>query len=216
MLKLKSFTFGPVQENTYLLYDDSGSTAIIDCGVSNFHEQNRLKDFIDTNNLDVNMLINTHMHFDHAMGNPWAKETFPDIVCYAPHKDIDGMPSVVEQMKSFMPIVQGNLDLPKNHYTDINDGYNIRLGDTDIVVLDVPGHSPGHVALYIKEQNIVMSGDTLFCEGIGRTDLWGGDYATLINSIRIKLLTLPDDTFVYSGHGIYTTIGYERVNNPFL
>lgn len=213
-MNIHCFTFGPVAVNTYILYKGN-EAVIVDCGVSNDYERERLISFLNNNNLTLVALLNTHMHFDHVMGNVWAVNTFKDIKCYAPHKDIDGLPPVSKQIERFMIVEPEKIDLPKDNYIDIKEGDKICLADEEISVIDVPGHSPGHVAFLTKDKSVI-AGDVLFYESIGRTDLWGGSLHTLIKSIKEKLFVLPDDTIVYSGHGEKTTIGHEKRNNQFI
>lgn len=214
-MEIKCFTFGPVAVNTYVLYKDTDAV-IIDCGVSDCQEQDKLKLFLSDRGLTPTALLNTHMHFDHALGNVWAINTFKGIKCYSPHRDIEGLPPVSVQMGRFMMVESAKTDLPLGNYTDIKEDDVIRLSDMEIKVLEVPGHSPGHVAFFIDSCKSIFTGDVLFYESIGRTDLWGGSFEILLKSIKDKIFSLPDDVTVYPGHGEKTTIGHEKINNPFI
>ena len=156
-------------------------------------------------------LLNTHCHLDHVFGNKWVHETYG----LEPHLHPNE-----EAMLALAPVSGERWGLPFQNYTGplhfLNDGDSLFLGDTEIQVILAPGHSPGSICFYIHSQGDLMGGDVLFRGSIGRTDLPGGDSETLLHSIREKLWVLPDETIVYSGHGIKTTIGYEKRNNPFL
>lgn len=211
MLKIKQFTFNPVQENTYVIFNDKGACAIIDPGCYFDNEYKELTDFILTNNLVPKCLLNTHCHLDHIFGN----------------KRIAGLYKLELQMHpneknlfDLAPVSGERWGLPFENYEGpiiyFNEGDQVKLDDDVLEIFLTPGHSPGSVTFYNRDGKFVISGDVLFRSGIGRTDLPGGDFDTLIASIRNKLFTLPDDVIVYSGHGPETTIGEEKVSNPFL
>jgi len=209
MLKIQSFSFNPFQENTYVV--GSGTEAIIiDPGNSDRHESDELDAYIAEEKLKVKYLLNTHCHIDHVLGNYHVKEKYK--VPFLIHEN--DLP-VLRAVKTYA----SNYGFPL--YTEclpdsfLKEGDEIILGDTKAKVLFVPGHAPGHIAFYFKEEKKLFSGDVLFRSSIGRTDLPGGDFDTLIDSIHQKLFTLPDDVTVYSGHGPTTTIGVEKVTNPF-
>lgn len=211
MLSIQSFVFSPVQENTYVLYNDNGECCIVDPGCYFGNERNELKDFIQNSGLTPKYLLNTHCHLDHVFGNKFVHDTWGLTL----HLHEQEMP-VLE----YAPVSGMSWGLPFDNYRGdhifLREGDSIRLGDDTLTVLFTPGHAPGHISFYCREQNMIFSGDVLFRESIGRTDLPGGDLDILLNSIRTKLFTLPDETIVYSGHGPETTIGYEKKNNPFL
>jgi hydroxyacylglutathione hydrolase len=211
MIHIKAFTFSPISENTYVLYNNEGKAIIIDPGCYFPNEQETLKNFLTDNSLTPVYLLNTHCHLDHVFGNKWVHETYG----LEPHLHPNE-----EAMLALAPVSGERWGLPFQNYTGplhfLNDGDTVLLGDTEIQVILAPGHSPGSICFYIPSQGDLMGGDVLFRGSIGRTDLPGGDSDTLLHSIREKLWVLPDETVVYSGHGIKTTIGYEKRNNPFL
>ena len=211
MIHIKAFTFSPISENTYVLYNNEGKAIIIDPGCYFPNEQETLKNFLTDNSLTPVYLLNTHCHLDHVFGNKWVHETYG----LEPHLHPNE-----EAMLALAPVSGERWGLPFENYTGplhfLNDGDSLFLGDTEIQVILAPGHSPGSICFYIPSQGDLMGGDVLFRGSIGRTDLPGGDSETLLHSIREKLWVLPDETIVYSGHGIKTTIGYEKRNNPFL
>lgn len=212
MVQVKSFTFNFFNENTFVLWDDeTKESAIIDPGVYSSDEQITLTDFITNQHLNVKFLINTHCHIDHILGCKFVKEKF-NPVYYAPEKDILLLENSVMQAQMF----DINFEEPPSPDKLINDETELFLGDSKIVFLFTPGHTPGEYCLYLEKEKICITGDVLFKEGIGRTDLWGGNYDALINSIENKLFSLPDDVKIYPGHGDESTIGYEKQYNPFL
>ena len=209
MLAVKSFTFNPFQENTYVL-SSQGEAVIIDPGNSNKHETKELDDYIASQNLSVKYLLNTHCHIDHVLGNYDVKEKYKVPFMIHPND----LP-VLRSVKSYA----SNYGFPM--YTEclpdsyLAEGDEVVFGDARTKVLFVPGHAPGHIAFYFEEDKKIFSGDVLFRSSIGRTDLPGGDFDTLINSISQRLFTLPDETVVYPGHGPTTKIGFEKKHNPF-
>lgn len=211
MLSLKSFTFNPVQENTYVLYNENKECCIIDPGCYFSEEQQQLKAEIEKSGLKPVLLLNTHCHLDHIFGNKFVHETWGlELHIHEKEKPVlDRGPESGLRWQLPFENYQG----PLNY---IKEGTNIKLGNEELEVLFTPGHSPGSVSFYYEAGGFVIGGDVLFNGSIGRTDLPGGDYDTLINSIQTKLFTLPDDTKVYSGHGTMTTVGLEKMNNPFV
>ena len=211
MFTVKAFTFSPVQENSYLLYNETGEVIVIDPGCYFPEERDVLQSFITQNKLLPTLLLNTHCHLDHVFGNKWIHETYNLLLHIHPNE---------KQVLDFAPASGLMWNLPFDNYNGalvyLNEGETIKLGEDELSILFAPGHSPGHLCFYCKKQNFVIGGDVLFRESIGRTDLPGGHHETLINSIKTRLLVLPDDTKIYSGHGPVTTIGYEKRNNPFL
>lgn len=211
MITVQQFTFNPVQENTYLLCHQNGNSILIDPGCYYTAEQDLLKKFIDDYNLTIIQLINTHCHLDHVFGNKWAAETFNLELFIHP---------LEEKLLEYAPISGTQWGLSFENYNGklhfINEGDTLQLDDEVLEIFHTPGHSPGSLSFYNKNHNILISGDVLFKESIGRTDLPLGDYNTLIKSIQNKLFVLPNETKVYSGHGPKTTIGHEKENNPFL
>lgn len=211
MIKLKFFTFSPVHENTYLLYNEQGKAIIIDTGCYFSAEQETLKNFIKDTGLTPERLLNTHCHLDHVFGNKWVHDTWGLELWLHPDE---------EKMLALAPVSGEKWGLPFDNYKGplhfLNHGDTIKLGDDELRVIFTPGHSPGSVCFYCEKQKMLIGGDVLFRDSIGRTDLFGGDHETLLKSIREQLFVLPDDVVVYPGHGVATTIGYEKMNNPFL
>lgn len=211
MFTVKAFTFSPVQENTYVLYNDKGNAFIIDPGCYFEEERDTLAQFLQQNKLQPVKLLNTHCHLDHVFGNKWVYETYGLELHLHPNE---------QQVLAYAPTSGLMWNLPFDNYNGpfhfLNAGDELLLGDDLLKVLFAPGHAPGHVCFYCEKQGFVIGGDVLFRESIGRTDLPGGNHETLLNSIRTQLFTLPDETVVYSGHGPTTTIGYEKKHNPFL
>ena len=216
MLKIHQFTFGPVQENTYVLYDEeSHEAAIVDPGCMRHSEEEKLRDFITERGLTPTLMLCTHQHFDHVWAAAYVLKEWPHITAYANAIDFEKLPLPSEQLKGYaipLPLE----DVPAERYTMVGQDDLIRLGSEELRVLFVPGHAPGHLAYYAPESGILLSGDTLLQGTIGRTDFWYGSYDQLVESIRTQYLPLPDETIVFSGHGPETTIGYERRKNPFL
>jgi len=212
MVKVKVFTFNLFAENTIVLWDnETKEAAVIDPGTSTPDEQNILSDFISSENMKVKYLINTHCHIDHILGCKFIKEKF-NPVYYAPENDIPLLNHAQQQAQMFDIIME---EPPKPDQL-INDDTVLFLANSKLKFLFTPGHTPGEFCIYLEKENICITGDVLFNESIGRTDLWGGDYNTLLDSINKKLLTLPDQVVIYPGHGEASTIGYEKQNNPFL
>lgn len=210
-LQLKTFTFNPFSENTYVLFDETRECVIIDPGCSDKQEEQELKAFIEAEGLKVVRLLNTHCHIDHVLGNHLVASTF-------------GVPLEIHEIEltvlRAVPSYSAAYGFPK--YQEVlpekflKEGEPVHFGRTTLEVLFTPGHAPGHVVFYHPESSILVGGDVLFQRSIGRTDLPGGDYQTLISSIKTKLFTLPDQVKVYPGHGPATTIGEEKTSNPFL
>jgi hydroxyacylglutathione hydrolase len=211
MIQLHSFTFGPFQENTYLLWDETLECLIIDPGNSTASEHKALSDFISEKKLKPVRLILTHAHIDHINGNKYVLDTYgllPEV-----HKDDVFF---IERHAATGAMYGLLVDPSPMAETFIAEGDVITFGNSKLDVIHTPGHAPGHVTFYNQEQGFMISGDVLFYGSIGRTDLPMGNFETLIDSIKTKLFPLGDDMKVYSGHGPSTTIGFERMNNPFL
>lgn len=211
MTKIKIFVFNPFQENTFLLYDETNECVVIDAGCNEEHEFEKIDDFIKENNLKLISIINTHCHIDHIMGNAYLINKYN--ANSIAHKE--DMP-LLERSKDMALAFGFNVQEPPMPGSFVSDGDEIKFGNTTLIVKHVPGHSPGSIALYNEEDKFVIVGDVLFAGGIGRTDLPGGDYDTLITSINEKLFTLNGDTVVYPGHGGSTTITHEKSTNPFF
>ncbi|MCB2197552.1 MAG: MBL fold metallo-hydrolase [Bacteroidetes bacterium] len=211
MTKIKTFVFNPFQENTFLLYDETNECIIIDAGCNEEHEFEAIDKFIEENNLILRSIVNTHCHIDHIMGNAYLvnKYKVPSVA----HKD--DMP-LLERSNDMALAFGFKVEEPPVPNQFVTEGEKITFGNTELEVKHVPGHSPGSIALYCETESFVIVGDVLFTGSIGRTDLPGGDYDTLIASINDKLFTLPADTEVYPGHGEKTTVAHEKSTNPFF
>ena len=210
MLQVKKFVFNPFMENTYVLFDETNSCVIIDPGCVEKEEENELLEFIESNTLVVKQLINTHCHIDHVLGNAFVKRKF-NVPLFI-HPIEEAMLRAVKSYASNYGFFQYQDSTPDSF---LNEGDHVAFGNQKLDVLFVPGHSPGHIAFYDQTTKVLIGGDVLFENSIGRTDLPGGDYDTLINSIHQKFFTLPDDVTVYCGHGSETSIGFEKRTNPF-
>jgi hydroxyacylglutathione hydrolase len=210
MLQVQSFVFNPFQENTFVLFDETKECIVVDPGCSDEAERTQLKTFIDHQKLKVKLLLNTHCHIDHVLGNRFVKETFK--VNLLIHRIEE---AVLQASEIYAPSYGFHLyqHQPADGFLEEED--IITFGNQTFVVLFVPGHSPGHVAFYNEKNRILIGGDVLFYNSIGRTDLPGGNHELLINSIHTKLFTLPDKVRIYPGHGPETTIGFEKKTNPF-
>lgn len=213
MLKVARFGFYLFGINTYVVYDpESKEAAIIDPGMSRPEETEAMEKFINREHLKVTHLINTHLHVDHAVGDEWVSKNY-DVPVEAHPEDKSLGGGVAQQARMFgLTGINSKVEIGK----ELHDGDKVKIGDDCLDVLHVPGHSPGSIALYSPSSGFVISGDALFQGSIGRTDLPGGDHRTLINAIKTKLMTLPEDTLVLSGHGDATTIGDEAKHNPYL
>lgn len=211
MLQIKTFTFNTFQENTYVLHDDTQECIIVDPGCYEIAEQDELKNYITLHKLTPVKLLNTHTHVDHVLGNAFVFRDW-------------GLKPSIHRMD--LPILHAIPSYSSNYGLDYEESPEpelfleeediIRFGQTELKVLFTPGHSPGSISFYSQNDGFVIAGDVLFYRSIGRTDLTGGNYETLIHSIKSKLMPLPDDTKVYSGHGPTTTIISEKKYNPFL
>lgn len=214
MITIKQFIVNPVQENCFVVSDASNEAVIIDCGCFSANEWIGIKNYISSNNLKVVALLNTHLHFDHVLGNRFPYEDF-GLVAQAHSNDLSLYQNIGTQLSLFFGDMFRGINMPKIN-TNLKSNDLIAFGTHKLKVIETPGHSRGSVCFYCEEENTLWSGDTLFEGSIGRTDLEGGNYATLIKSITDKLLTLPENTKVYPGHGSYTTIADEKMYNPYL
>lgn len=210
MIHIRDFTFNPFQENTYVLHDETGEAVIIDAGCYEAVEQSEIRNFIQLKNLQVVNIINTHCHIDHVLGNSFVKDLYK-------------VPLLIHALE--LPVLRAvktyssNYGFPAYHEVlpdgELKQGTTLRFGKSSMEILFVPGHSPGHVVFYQPEQKFIIGGDVLFKRSIGRTDLPGGNHQLLINGIHQQLFVLSDDVVVYPGHGPTTTLGEEKMYNPF-
>ncbi|MEP6626970.1 MAG: MBL fold metallo-hydrolase [Ginsengibacter sp.] len=211
MFQIKVFTFNPVQENTYLLYNEQNECIIIDPGCYFDDEKDQLKSFINLNKLQPRMLLNTHCHLDHVFGNKFVSEEYKLTLQTHP---------LEKQVLELAPSSGLMFNLPFDNYQGeviyLEEGDVISLGDDQLEVIHAPGHSPGSICFYCAKQKFIIGGDVLFQNSIGRTDLPFGSHEDLIRNIKEKLFKLPGDVKVYSGHGPATTIGEEMKSNPYL
>jgi hydroxyacylglutathione hydrolase len=213
MLRIVSFTFNGFAENTYLLIDEATrATAIVDPGAYSRAEQQTLRDYVAEHDLDVKFLLNTHAHIDHVLGNAFVLNTYPGIPFLLHALDLPTLRAVTTYAAPYGFAAYE----PAEPTGELVAGQVIVLGESELSVRFAPGHAPGHVVFYDEASGQLVGGDVLFKSSIGRTDLPGGDHNTLLKSIKDELLTLPDATVVYPGHGPTTTIGAERRSNPFL
>jgi len=211
-MNVKSFTFNPFQENTYIIYDQSKECLIIDPGCYTDAERKELKSFIEEKELTPVKLINTHCHIDHILGNKFASEQWDLELCM--HKeDLPLLENAAEISKMYGLDDYEGSPYPKRF---LAQGDTLTFGESSFEILFTPGHAPGHICLYSKENNLLIAGDVIFQRSIGRTDLPGGNHSALINSIITQLFPLPNETQVFCGHGPSTNLGYEKEHNPFL
>jgi len=211
MLKVEKFVVNPLGENSFVLFDETRECILVDPGFYFEEEFDEIKEFVSKNQLVPVKIVNTHCHFDHIMGVEFIRNEY-GIPFEAHPDDAFWVEKVVDQGKMFG--FEINPIRPIDKFLVENE--NVKFGNTELKVIHVPGHSPGHVCLYNGDAGILVAGDVLFYGSIGRTDLPGGDYHTLISNIRNKLFALPDDTIVYCGHGPETKTGFEKRTNPFL
>lgn len=212
-MRIARFEFSLFGINTYIVYDpETKDCAVIDPGMSSDMERNAIADFIKSNNLRLTQIINTHLHIDHVVGNEWLKSKY-SAPTLANDNDKHLGQMISQQALMFgLPFDVKPVEIDEK----LNDGDTITIGNGYLRVITVPGHSKGSIALYDPQDGFLISGDTLFAGSVGRTDLPGGSYKELMDSIRISLSKLPPDTVVYPGHGPVTTIGHELRTNPFL
>jgi hydroxyacylglutathione hydrolase len=210
-MEIYRLVFNPIKVNTYILADKSGDCAIIDCGCYDRNEFNELTDLIEQKKLKPVLLLNTHCHLDHIFGNRFMLETY-NLGTLCDKEDERNRENSVNHAIMFGL----SMEIPPAPAGFLTDRQKISFGSSELVVLQVPGHSRGSVAFYSSNEKSVFTGDALFAGSIGRTDLPGGNYETLINSITKKLFTLQPETVVYPGHGDKTSIGTEISSNPYF
>jgi hydroxyacylglutathione hydrolase len=211
MINITAFIFNSFQENTYVLNDETKECVIVDPGFSTKVEKKLMDDFFTSQNLNPVAIINTHCHIDHILGCEYLQKTYK-IPFYIHKNEIDLLQVSKEYAKLF-GIEIDHIPQP-DKFLDEGDVFN--FGNSVLSVLHVPGHSPGSICFYANNDKFILTGDVLFRGSIGRSDLPGGDYDTLIKNIKSKILILPREVLVFSGHGPNTTIGLEYDTNPFL
>lgn len=208
---IETFYFNDLRTCCYVLYDEAGECAIIDPGCIKRTECDRLAGFIEKHGLKPRMIIQTHGHFDHVMGNAFVSGKW-HVPTYINSADLDQM----RRSKSYGSYFGYDFGEPSSDVRDMKEGDVLKVGEISLKVLPAPGHTPGGVLLYDEKGGYVFTGDTIFCGSIGRTDLPGGDYDMLRRSIVSEILPLPSDTVIYPGHGPATDVGREKMTNPFL
>jgi hydroxyacylglutathione hydrolase len=210
-MEIFRLVFSPVQVNTYILADQHGGCAIIDCGCYDEIEFERLVRFFEEKNLNPVLLLNTHCHLDHVFGNSFIYKKY-NLLTHASKDEEMNRLNAADHASLFGLY----MDPPPEVSEFISDNQNLVFGNTTLRSIKVPGHTAGSIAFYSESDGCVFTGDALFEGSIGRTDFPGGDYDTLIRSINTRLFTLPPDTKVYPGHGSETTISKEKKSNPFF
>ncbi len=213
MLKIKKFTFNMFGINTYVIWNpETREAAVIDPGMIDGKEETEIDSFISGESLNINNLINTHMHVDHIFGDKYIKEKYCVDVLASPDDSFLGERAAMQCRMFGLPGGMAAVNIDRQ----LNDGDIINIGGENVEIMSVPGHSPGSLVLYFPESRWAITGDVLFRRSIGRTDLVAGNHTQLLDGIRRKLFSLPDDVKVYPGHGDYTTIGEEKAENPYL
>ena len=211
MIQVKSFTCNPYQENCYLLFDETHECVIIDPGMYTGDEQNALLKFIAENKLKPVLLLNTHCHIDHVLGNKFVYDTYGLLPRFH-----EGELPVLTAVVSYAPQMGIRYEVSPLPEVYLEAAGTIEFGNSKLKLIFAPGHSPAHLCFYGEDDQFLIGGDVLFYQSIGRTDLPGGNHAQLLKNIREKLFVLPDECTVYPGHGPATSIGLEKKNNPFL
>lgn len=217
-MKIQQYTLGPIEENSFIVSDESGEAVIIDCGCFAESEWRQMKKYIEENGLKVVHLLNTHLHFDHTLGNRFALRDY-GLKAEASPADYYLYEGMHEHMALFIgEHITNKFDLSFTNAlgTPLYDGGQVTFGHTTLDIIATPGHTPGGLCFYQKEEGVLFSGDSLFMGSIGSTDLQGGDDATLVKGLTKRILTLPPSTVVYTGHGPSTTIEHELNYNPYL
>jgi len=212
MLKIKKFTFNPIAENTFLVWDtETLEGIVVDPGMYDDREKDEFNSFIKSNSINLGTMLATHCHIDHILGTKFIKDEY-SAEYLADEKDLP-LIDFAKGQASMVNLVIDELPHPDKFLTADSE---MVFNGIKTKVLATPGHSPGEVCFYFEEPKFCITGDVLFKENIGRTDIWGSDYKTILSSIKNKLLTLPDEVRIYPGHGADSTIGYEKLHNPFL
>ena len=215
MLKIKQFAFNPFGENTYVLFDTETKDAlVVDPGMTSPQEFSLFDSFIEQNGLKITQIVNTHLHLDHCFGDNYVRDRYGAKV-YAHAADAPLGASLAMQARQF-GMVPPEGSAPVEIDVKLTDGDTLSLGSHKLTVIHVPGHSPGGIALYCPEGRFAFVGDSIFCGSIGRTDLPGGSHEELLSNLRGKILTLPDDTTLLTGHDRATTVAREKAGNPYL
>lgn len=211
-MNIETLVFNPIQENTYILWDETLECVVVDAGNRSQRENTALESFIAEKRLKPVMAINTHGHFDHTMGVEFVRERYGAKFAMSSRDSY-----LLDAFKTGTVVYGMTLEaMPSTIDIDLAVTKEIKFGNTTLTIIETPGHTPGHVSLYEPEGKTLLTGDTLFRESIGRTDLPGGDYVALMDSITKKIIPLGDEVMVYPGHSETTTIGHESLYNPFV
>ena len=212
MTTVQSFEVNYFSENTYIVYDETKEGVIIDCGCMNKEEQQLISRFVSEQQLTLKRYLCTHLHLDHIFGNQFVWKQY-GLKPEASKADVEGLPSPIDQAKAFrLPLAIQEVAV--EHF--LAGGQIVQFGKTQLEVISVPGHAPGGLAFYNRKNGFVIVGDSLFAGSIGRTDLWGGSQELLQAALRDRILSLPDETIVYPGHGPETRVIDEKFSNPYL
>ena len=212
MTTVQSFEVNYFSENTYIVYDETKEGVIIDCGCMNKEEQQLISRFVSEQQLTLKRYLCTHLHLDHIFGNQFVWKQY-GLKPEASKADVEGLPSPIDQAKAFrLPLAIQEVAV--EHF--LAGGQIVQFGKTQLEVISVPGHSPGGLAFYSRKSGFVIVGASLFAGSIGRTDLWGGSQELLQAALRDRILSLPDETIVYPGHGPETRVIDEKFSNPYL
>ena len=211
-MKIESFTFNPFQENTYIVYDETKECLIIDPGCYTKDEKKMLKEFVLDNRLKPTKLINTHCHIDHILGNKFVSNEW-DLELHIHKEDLPLLENSARISKMYN---LENYEESPSAEKFLSEGDIVNFGNSSFEILFTPGHSPGHICLYNESEKLLIAGDVIFKKSIGRTDLPGGDYNTLIESIVTRIIPLPNETQIFCGHGPSTILEEEKRLNPFL
>lgn len=211
-MKILSVPFNHFLVNTYILYTENNEAVLVDPACATDFEQNKLLEIMDEFQLKIFYIIFTHTHIDHIAGAEFSKTKFPEAKLMM-HHEAETLYNHADNFCLVMGFEKQNLPVVDEYITD---NQILKIGNDELKIIFTPGHANGSICLYNEKDGFVLTGDVLFNQSIGRTDLPGGSFETLINSLKTKLLVLPPETNVFPGHGDATTIGYEINNNPFL
>jgi len=211
MITIQRFENNPFSENTYILFDESGDCAIIDPGMYTSHEESAVLDYIQENGLKPTLLLNTHCHVDHVLGNQFIYDRFGLLPQF--HEREAAVLSDVQVRAPLFGLRYEQSPIPLQFLSETG---TVQFGESSLELIFAPGHSPGHLCFYHAPQRLLIGGDVLFRRSIGRTDLPGGNHDLLLKNIKEKIYTLPNEVRVYPGHGPETTIGEEKISNPFV
>ena len=211
-MKIARLIFNPIQENTYVVWDETMEAVVIDAGNMGERENDVLAKFIADNGLKPVLALNTHGHFDHLLGVDFLRNRYG--AKFAMSAKDEFLLKGASVSAELFGIRAG--DLPESIDINLEGEESVKFGNTELKIISVPGHTPGHLAFYEPQSNVLFTGDTLFRESIGRTDLPGGDYSWIMRSIIENILPLGDEVKIYPGHGEMSDLGHESMYNPFV